>query len=1014
VTGGRSDVALRAAILLRGIRSRPASAVMLFAASTVAVAAAAIGPIFLAAADRSVLSTTFASAAPGESAVKILATGGPRTFARLEHASVDAVSTSHGLLERPVLSADVGTTFIGAGQQQYRGDLLARTAACAHLRLVRGRCPTRLGDVAVSERSAKASHIALGSTVRLGEATQTRTLAYTVVGVYRPPVSVQNAFWGGIDYFAFGTGSSVVEQLDPFLGSFATVLRFAPIAAPQVAADLVWTARAPFVGRSALASTLRRVQSRLSSDSSLRASTGLGAILAASAHDAHLMRTVVLAVVLQLVLLVLVILHALGRSAAAGRRPEAEFARRHGFPRRAIVALAVGEPAALIAAALPAGLLLAWIVVDVAGRSLFVGGTAVSLGIWSVVAALGACVGGILAVGLASFELWGRDAALSRKRSAVAELTLDAVAVALALAGLVALATHGSLGGAHTNALASFAPGLLALGVGAVGVRIVLFALRLAVARSGESPRIAWFLALRRLARGPLALRQVLPLAAAVTLALFAVGSFARAAANRSLLAHFSVGSARVVAVSTPPGLDLETAVRRADPSGRQAMAAVFYTSSSGNLLAVDSSRLASVATWPGTLGPSAAGLAERLAPPVARPVVLRGSALRLRVSVPAGTPNLTLGVDVYDETYGGRTTLALGPVRAGEHAYAASLAGACPGLCRVLSLSPAWENPDEAFARTVRIRLAGGSERVDGVWREVRLGTGRSWRAAPSPAQVVRSEAGAVVFAVPGSLLGTGGILLSPASTAVRVPAVVTGKLEQLDPPSQPDESISLQDFDGNPLTVRAIAVVPTLPMLGTNGALVDLGLAERALTGPVVDSTEQVWLAKTASPAILSRLRSLGVTTGSTTSASTRLATLDRGGTALAYDLVLILSPVAALLALAAMTFEAVTAGRGRRLELRSLRLVGVPGRAVRRSLLLEQAVVLATALVVGAATGVAGLALALPSLPEFATGTGRLPIPKGVPGPSMLVAIASVAAVFAIAAACTTRIVAATRET
>jgi phosphotransferase system glucose/maltose/N-acetylglucosamine-specific IIC component len=52
------------------------------------------------------------------------------------------------------------------------------------------------------------------------------------------------------------------------------------------------------------------------------------------------------------------------------------------------------------------------------------------------------------------------------------------------------------------------------------------------------------------------------------------------------------------------------------------------------------------------------------------------------------------------------------------------------------------------------------------------------------------------------------------------------------------------------------------------------------------------------------------------------------------------------------------------------------------VRRALLLENAVVLGVALVVGAVVGFVTDSLALSSLPEFAGGTGGLPISKAVP--------------------------------
>ena len=169
------------------------------------------------------------------------------------------------------------------------------------------------------------------------------------------------------------------------------------------------------------------------------------------------------------------------------------------------------------------------------------------------------------------------------------------------------------------------APGLLALGAAVIALRLAVLLIGVGIRRTAESPRIASFLALRELGRRPAVLRQALPLAAAVTVCLFAIGSYARAASNRSLLAHFEVGADRVVSVSTKPGFDLASAVRRADPTGRQAMAAAFYRSTYGQLLAVDSSRLAAVATWPSGLHTMAKEeLARRLAPrepaPVTRP----------------------------------------------------------------------------------------------------------------------------------------------------------------------------------------------------------------------------------------------------------------------------------------------------------------------------------------------------------------------------------------------------------
>jgi hypothetical protein len=256
--------------------------------------------------------------------------------------------------------------------------------------------------------------------------------------------------------------------------------------------------------------------------------------------------------------------------------------------------------------------------------------------------------------------------------------------------------------------------------------------------------------------------------------------------------------------------------------------------------------------------------------------------------------------------------------------------------------------------------------------------------------------------------LLGAAGVLFVPASADVHVPAVVTTGLEQFNPPTPPANTITLQDLDGNPLTVDAVAAVPALPELGTNGAMVDLRLAERALTGPVVESTDQVWLSDSAGSDIVRRLRGMGVSIGATTQASTLRSRLDHSGPALGYDLMLIISPIVAVLALGTIMFDIASTGRRRRGDLTSLRVAGLPGRIVRRSLLLENLAVLAVALVVGAGVGFGALALALPSLPEFVSGTGLLPISTAVPALPVVEAAVCLAVVFAVTAGSTTWLV------
>ena len=182
MVGLRSEVAIRLGILLRAIASRRASAAVLFVAAAVGVAAAAIGPIFLRAGDVSVLSSAFRSARVGEPDILVLARGGSSEYARLVKSVNDEVRRSNGLLDRPMVTADAGSSFVGAGNQNYRVDLLARSDLCAHLRFTQGRCPVQLHQVAISGRSARTARIGVGSRVRLGPGRR-RSVVVTVVGV---------------------------------------------------------------------------------------------------------------------------------------------------------------------------------------------------------------------------------------------------------------------------------------------------------------------------------------------------------------------------------------------------------------------------------------------------------------------------------------------------------------------------------------------------------------------------------------------------------------------------------------------------------------------------------------------------------------------------------------------------------------------------------------------------------------------------------------------------------------
>jgi putative ABC transport system permease protein len=507
------------------------------------------------------------------------------------------------------------------------------------------------------------------------------------------------------------------------------------------------------------------------------------------------------------------------------------------------------------------------------------------------------------------------------------------------------------------------------------------------------------------------------PLAVATAVLLFAVSSFFLNSSNRSLIAHFDVGTAKVVDVTVPPGLNFEAAVRRADPTGHEAMAAAYYSSATGDMLAVDSSRLASVAFWPSGLSRKPlASLARQLSPSAPNGVSFSGSQLRLTLDVAAGTPSLELGVSLFDETYQTSQTIYVRPVATGIHSYFVSLTGVCFAQCRLTGLAPNWNNPYTSSHKDVRFAVDNVSVQRGGGWHSVAFGEGQegTWSAQPSSIGVT-SSGSSVVFDIPGQQLALSGLLLSPVDLPSAMPGVVTGLAERADAPPSPLPGGDIDiDLGGGLVTVHPVAVTSTLPSVGHAGVLVDLRLAQRAATSTQDYRTFQVWLAPGASPTILTRLRADGVAIGAATSTATRLDQLDHGGIALAYAVALIVTPIAGLLAIGSVAFVIISDGRRRRRETASLWMAGVPLRVVRRAHTLETTMILGSALVVGAVIGFVTDSLALSSLPQFVTGTGGLTISRSVPIVPFLCAVGIFGVLLAGAVEVSTRLVMGGRHT
>ncbi|MGA8297047.1 MAG: hypothetical protein WB770_08410, partial [Acidimicrobiales bacterium] len=198
----------RLGLMAHALRWRFGSSVMLFVIATLAIAGAAVGPIFLASSDNSVLASTLSSAPAGNADVLFLESGPNSVIHEINQAAKTANVASHNLLGKPIFVADLGTGYLQS-RVLFIEDLFWRTDICGHLRIVQGVCATRNGTVSLSARSAKALNAHVGERLDLRLANSPKRTPVKVVGIYLQPPTSNTPYWRNVDYFSFGSGSTV-------------------------------------------------------------------------------------------------------------------------------------------------------------------------------------------------------------------------------------------------------------------------------------------------------------------------------------------------------------------------------------------------------------------------------------------------------------------------------------------------------------------------------------------------------------------------------------------------------------------------------------------------------------------------------------------------------------------------------------------------------------------------------------------------------------------------------------
>jgi putative ABC transport system permease protein len=262
-----------------------------------------------------------------------------------------------------------------------------------------------------------------------------------------------------------------------------------------------------------------------------------------------------------------------------------------------------------------------------------------------------------------------------------------------------------------------------------------------------------------------------------------------------------------------------------------------------------------------------------------------------------------------------------------------------------------------------IAMRVSGvATQSHAGTWSDVRAHLDRAgdWQSTTGGVELSASPSGLRVRASVDADASPSSF--GPADVPRALPAVVVG------PSSGPDADNLAVGLDGTTIDVRPVASVPALPGVGSDATMADLSLAERVQTGATLNTEQQVWLSPGPVQGVVRRLEALGIRTVGTSTAAAEDGALARDGISLAYTFFLLAAIVATLLAVGSTTFALIAASRRREGELASLYAVGVGRMPLRRSLLVEQGLIIGLGLVLGTAAGVTTALVALPSIPEF----------------------------------------------
>lgn len=946
--------------VLRGLRARALLSVGSVLLTLLAVGSAVLGPIFAEAVTNSYVVTRLREAPPALTGLSRQFTPEDRTDAVAAERA--AVVASDGFNQGPW--GEPVTVLESPRFSALRGVVRfwARDGGCEALE-VEGRCPQAPGEVLMLAQDRAKTGAEVSRPLRLdiyeppeiaGRYPRATRDTVTVVGTYTTPETAA-------DWLDPTLLTSTNEQ-SSIRGGYQPYSP-APLIATRETVEALggWTVRVDTpldvpadVTRDDLALAVDSATA-LPDEGAVEVeggelldvgTTDLGAVETEVEAQQATARSSIAPAVLSLVLVALALLMRLLNAASEIRIPELALAALRGVTARRLWGLGLAEPVVLLLVSAPlgvaAGLALSWGLV----RAWLVPGMPVPLVAGSWLAAAGVLLAAFavatVAVGLVvrdslASQLSGvRRPTSSRRWSVVAQLTL----VALALAVLVSKVAGGRQGDPDATDLVL--PVLLAIvaGLAATGLTAWLAGWW---TRRTTSRSLSGFVSSRAISRRQEGTLVILPVTAAIAVAVFGAGVHDSAATWRTSVAA-TVSPAHTTWTTPLTMAETVALTRSLDPEGQWVMAAASVQNPGASFAIVDTDRLARVATWPETWSPdrSVEEVAAAIRPDGTVPQVA-GRRLTLTVDnqVVSDKP---LAAEVRFGSRGSTTRrVYLGPFEQGRSTLTVPIP-MCTDGCPLEGLTLAG-GAGTTMQMSGTVTLV--SVEVDGQPVEGAL-EGAGWTPTPDPAvrpsvQDLRLEDGALVVDVESGDTPAMARLTSGGLSMQR-PALRGGKVR--------DDALAKLDEGYGLAPVEPVGDLLGMPFVGPAGLLVDY--SSFTTDRPVYDNLldVRVLMREGAPASIRDGLSAAGLSV-QTTLAQER-AVLDQGAYALALRLYAVVAALVLLMALAGLFVSTAVQLPARRRDAAALRVVGVPRRSVMAAVAREYAVVLGGATLAGILAG------------------------------------------------------------